>query len=232
VKDTSKHITSKSLHIELVSDVSCPWCVIGYKSLLKALNRLAISGKIEWKPFELNPAMSAEGQLLAEHLHEKYATTKAQIDQITGEITARGAELGFSFNFRDEGLIYNTFNAHRLLYWSQKYDRQTELKLALFGLYFSDGGNPGNNDELIQTVAKVGLPINEAREILASNEYAKEVRTEESKYLGMGINVVPTFIINNKYKITGGQTEEKFVEILQAIIATEATGNAKLENTL
>jgi predicted DsbA family dithiol-disulfide isomerase len=192
--------------------------------LLKALNRQRISGKIAWKPFELNPAMSAEGQLLAAHLHEKYGTTKAQIDQITSEITARGAELGFSFKFKENVRIYNTFNAHRLLYWSRKYERQTELKLALFGLYFSEGGNPGSKNELIETVAKIGLPTSEARELLESNEFANEVRAEEANYQGMGINMVPTFMINNKYKIVGGETEERFMEILQAIIATEATG--------
>lgn len=218
MKDKPGHKTVSNLHIEIVSDVSCPWCVIGYKSLSIALNRLAIACKIVWKPFELNPAMPAEGQQLAEHLHEKYASTKAQIEHMTGEITARGAALGFPFHFMDEGRIYNTFNAHRLLYWSLKFKKQTELKLALFSLYFSEGGNPASIDELLKTVAKVGLPTSEAREILETKQYENEVRAEEAKYLHMGINMVPTFIFNGKYKIVGGQTEKQFEKILQAII--------------
>jgi len=213
----------KLLNIEIVSDVSCPWCIIGYKSLSHALNKLApqVSAKIAWKPFELNPKMPAEGQHLGEHLHEKYGSTKTDIDQSRSMITARGAALGFEFNFKDEGRIYNTFNAHRLLYWARQFDKQTELKLALFGLYFTEGGNPANIEELVNAAAKVGLPADEARNILATDRFAKEVRAEEAKYQAMGINMVPTFIINNKYKLTGGQPVDEFVVTLQKIIAEE-----------
>jgi predicted DsbA family dithiol-disulfide isomerase len=212
---------SKQLKIEIVSDVSCPWCIIGYKSLSQALHKLApqISAKIAWKPFELNPKMSAEGQQLAEHLHEKYGSAKAEIDQTTNMITARGAALGFQFNFTDEGRIYNTFNAHRLLFWSREFDKQTELKLALFGLYFTDGGNPSDTEQLLKAVEKVGLPIAEARKILGSDQFTQEVRTEEAKYQAMGINMVPTFIINDKHVFTGGMPVEEFVKTLEKIIA-------------
>lgn len=211
------------LNVEIVSDVSCPWCIIGYKSLSQALNKLSpqVSAKIAWKPFELNPKMPAEGQHLGEHLQEKYGSTKSDIDQTRSMITARGAALGFEFNFKDESRIYNTFNAHRLLYWARQFDRQTELKMALFGLYFTEEGNPGNAEELIKTAARAGLPEDEARKILASDLYAKEVRAEEAKYQAMGISMVPTFIINNKYTLTGGQPVDEFVITLKKIIAEE-----------
>ena len=213
----------KFLNVEIVSDVSCPWCIIGYKSLALALQKLSpqVSAKIAWKPFELNPKMPPEGQHLGEHLHEKYGSTKADIDQTRNMITARGAALGFEFNFKDEGRIYNTFNAHRLLYWARQFDKQTELKLALFGLYFTEAGNPANAEELVKTAAKVGLVADEASKILTTDRYAKEVRAEEAKYQAMGINMVPTFIINNKYKLTGGQPVEEFVVTLKKIIAEE-----------
>lgn len=137
-------------------------------------------------------------------------------------ITARGAAVGFQFNFKDEGRIYNTFDAHRLLYWARQLDKQTELKLALFGLYFTDGGNPGDSAELLKTVAKAGLPEDEAARILESGQYAKEVRDEEARYLAMGITSVPTFIINGKYRINGGQPVETFAGMLAKIIAEEA----------
>lgn len=76
-----------------------------------------ITAHIAWKPFEINPGVHVEGQHLGEHLHEKYGSTKAEIDQTRNMITARGAALGFRFDFKDEGCIYNTFNAHCLLYW-------------------------------------------------------------------------------------------------------------------
>jgi len=145
------------LKVDIVSDVSCPWCIIGYLSLSKALQRLEpkIVAHIAWKPFELNPNMPAEGQLLGEHLHEKYGSTKADIDQTRNMISARGAALGFEFNFKDDGRIYNTFNAHRLLYWARQFDKQTELKLALFGLYFSELAIPAIRSNWLKPLQKL-----------------------------------------------------------------------------
>lgn len=213
----------QTLKIDIVSDVSCPWCIIGYQSLSRALQSLApeIDAHIAWKPFELNPGMAVEGQLLGEHLHAKYGSNRAEFGQTRSMISARGAALGFEFNFKDDGRIYNTFNAHRLLYWARQFDKQTELKLALFGLYFSEGGNPGNTEQLVKTAAKVGLPPDEARKIIESDQFVTEVRAEEAKYQDMGINMVPTFIINDKYRLTGGQPVDEFVATLEKIVAEE-----------
>lgn len=218
---------SKHLKIDIVSDVSCPWCVIGYQSLAGALDRLApeISARIAWKPFELNPRMPVAGQLLREHLHEKYGSSAADTEQTSNMITARGAALGFQFCFKENGRIYNTFNAHRLLYWARSFDKQTELALALFKLYFTEGGNPGNPEELIQTVGKTGLSKEDAKKILGSDQYVTEVREEEARYLAMGITSVPTFIINDKYKINGGQPVAAFVDALNKIAAEETLLN-------
>ena len=216
-------MTINSLKIDIVSDVSCPWCIIGYQALTQALNSLDEQADVQvsWKPFELNPAMPAEGQLLAEHLKEKYGSTPADVEATRRMITNCGTDLGFNFDFRGNGRIYNTFNAHRLLFWSRKFGKQTELKLALFKLYFSDGGNPGSADDLIKTVKSVGLPEDESAILLNSEELAGEVRAEEYRYQSMGISSVPTFIINEKYMITGGQPVEKFVEILKKIVSEE-----------
>ena len=213
------------LKVEIVSDVSCPWCVIGYQSLSTALEKLApkISAEISWKPFELNPKMPVEGQDMGEHLHEKYGSSKADIAQTKEMITGRGKALDFEFNFKENGRIYNTFNAHRLLYWAMQFDKQTELSLAFFGLYFTDGGSPGNVDQLLNAVQKLGLPVDEARKILESDQFAKEVREEQAKYQAMGVKAVPTFIINNKYKLTGGLPIEEFVTMLEKILAEEAS---------
>ncbi len=215
----------KSLKIDIVSDVSCPWCIIGYQSLSSALGKLTspVSANISWKPFELNPKMPAEGQNLGEHLHEKYGSSPEDNEQTRTMITARGAALGFTFNFKDKGRIYNTFNAHRLLFWAQQVGKQTALKLALFNLYFTEGGNPGNTDDLVNTAEKVGLSGEDTRKILMSDQYANEVREEEAKYHAMGITSVPTFIINDKYMITGGQPVDTFVEMLGKIVAEEAS---------
>ncbi len=214
---------SDKLKIDIVSDVSCPWCIIGYQSLSAALRQLApqISADITWHPFELNSAMPAEGEDLGEHIHKKYGSSKSDMEQTRNMITDRGAALGFKFNFKDDGRIYNTFNAHRLLYWSKQFGKQTELKLALFGLYFTEGGDPSNIEQLLKVVEKVRLPVEEARQLLQSDELTQEVRAEQAKYLSMDISSVPTFIINDKFKITGGQPVETFVEVLNEIAIKE-----------
>ena len=169
--------------------------------------------------------MPAAGQLLGEHLHEKYGSSVADIAQTRSMITARGAAVGFKFDLKDNGRIYNTFNAHRLLYWARAFDRQTELKLAMFKLYFGEGGNPENPDDLVRTVEKIGLSKDEASEVLKSGQFATEVREEKARYQAMGITSVPTFIINDKYMISGGQPVETFVDMLNKIVAEEALLN-------
>lgn len=209
------------LKIDLVSDVSCPWCVIGYQSLHAALEKLKpqLEAEITFRPFELNPQMGAEGQPLLEHLQQKYGAAESDLRKTQDMITERGKQLGFTFNFSAGGRIYNTFDAHRLLYWAREKNQQTVLKLALFRLYFSEGGNPSSHDALLAVVDKAGLPVTEARQVLESGRYATEVREEEAHFTGLGIQSVPTFIINDQYKITGGQPVETFVELLQKIQA-------------
>jgi predicted DsbA family dithiol-disulfide isomerase len=211
------------LHIDIVSDIACPWCVIGYGSLAAALKNLEsiCTAEICWKPFELNPAMEKEGELLSEHLYKKYGASKEDLSKTTQQITERGAALGFKFNFGEKSRIYNTFDAHRLLYWAKDQGKQTELKFAFFELYFTAGGNPANTEQLMGVVEKVGLNKAEASEVLDTDRYIKEVREEQAKYLALEIRSVPTFIINNQYKITGGQPVDMFIETLKKIVAEQ-----------
>ncbi|MCW8945479.1 MAG: DsbA family oxidoreductase [Sedimenticola sp.] len=212
------------LKLDIISDISCPWCVIGYKSLEQALNQLSkhIDYTISWQPFELNPNMPSEGQDLHQHLQEKYGSTFEQIDENHRVITERGAELGFHFNIQDIGRIYNTFDAHRLLHWARQEGKQTDLKQALFALYFTEQGNPSDHSDLIKCIDKVGLPIEQAKEILASDLYADTVRERENHFRSLGVNAVPTFIINEKYSIVGGHPAETFLKALEEI-ALEGT---------
>lgn len=215
-----------TLQIDLVSDVSCPWCVIGYHSLALALEQLEpeIQAEITWHPFELNPQMSVQGQHLGEHLQHKYGMSAAELAQGQQMITARGRALGFSFNYQPDGRIYNTFDAHRLLYWARQQRRQTPLQLALFALYFSEGGNPSAHAELLQAVQQAGLPQQEAAQVLASGKYAEEVRAEEAKYVGMGVQAVPTFFFNGQHQLTGGLPVEQFVEKLRQLVVAGTRG--------
>ena len=216
------------LKIDFVSDVSCPWCVIGLRALDQALANVkaAITAEIHFQPFELNPQMGAEGQDITEHITQKYGISAAQADANRENIRTRGAELGFRFaRATDEGggrsRVYNTFDAHRLLHWAEtvSLDKQKALKEALFSVYFTDGQNPGSRDVLVRVAGEVGLDVAQAKVVLDSDQYAAEVRAQEQFYNGQGIHSVPAVIINDRHLISGGQPVEVFEQALRQIAA-------------
>jgi len=209
------------LKIDFVSDVSCPWCAIGLRSLEQALDNISkeVTADIHFQPFELNPGMAAGGQDIVEHLTQKYGTTPEQIEHAQAGIRARGTELGFEFDMGKRSRIYNTFDAHRLLHWADLEGRQHALKSALFAAYFSEGRNPSDHEVLIDVAKRVGLDPVRAREILASDLYVKEVRERAQFYREQGIQAVPSVIINDKYLIQGGQPAAAFEQALRQIAA-------------
>jgi predicted DsbA family dithiol-disulfide isomerase len=212
------------IKIDFVSDVSCPWCAIGLKSLETAIGRIGDAATVDlhFQPFELNPQMPAEGQDIVEHIAEKYGSTPKQIAQNQEGIRARGAELGFTFNMDKRSRIYNTFDAHRLLHWAELEGRQHALKQALFTAYFTEGRNPSDREVLIELAQQVGLDPHRAREILESTLYAEEVRARERFYTQHGIHAVPSIIINEKYLIQGGQPADVFEQALRRVAAEQA----------
>ena len=210
-----------ALKIDFVSDVSCPWCVIGLKALEQALANIgdSITADLQFQPFELNPDMPPEGQDIIEHLSQKYGSTREQMIRNQEGIRERGAALGFTFDMNKRSRVYNTFDAHRLLHWAQEEGRQLALKRALFAAYFTDGRNVSDREVLIDVATQVGLDPQRAREVLASDRYANEVRERVRFYGEHGIQAVPSVIINNKYLLQGGQPVEVFEQALRKIAA-------------
>jgi predicted DsbA family dithiol-disulfide isomerase len=207
------------LKIDFVSDVSCPWCVIGLKSLEAALAKLKgeVAVDLHFQPFELNPDMSAEGQDIVEHIAQKYGSTPADIARNGENIRARGAELGFEFNLQKRARIYNTFDAHRLLHWAETQGKQEALKNTLFSAYFTEGRNPSDQAVLLDVTRKAGLDADRAAEILESDEFSAEVRGREKFYADRGIRAVPSVIINDRHLIQGGQPVEVFESALRRL---------------
>jgi len=213
------HVVTK---IDFVSDVSCPWCVIGLRALEEALARVGgqVKAELHFQPFELNPQMPPEGQDIGEHLAQKYGATPEQSERTREAIRARGEALGFTFRMDRRSRIYNTFDAHRLLHWAGLEGRQAALKHALFRAYFTDGENPGAHDVLLRTAAEVGLDAEGARQVLDSGAYADEVRERERFYQAQGIHAVPAVIVDDRHLIQGGQPVEVFERALRQIAAT------------
>jgi len=211
----------KHIKIDFVSDVSCPWCVIGLRSLEEAIRRMGaeIFADIHFQPFELNPQMGAAGEDIAEHLQKKYRSTPEQAERSRAAMRVRGEELGFRFEMSKRTRIYNTFDAHRLLHWAGLEGRQLALKHALFAAYFTAGKDPSDHELLVTVATEVGLDAGRARRILDSDLYAEEVRTRERYYLEEGIHAVPAVIINDRHLIEGGQPVEVFERAIRQIAA-------------
>ncbi len=207
--------------IDFVSDVSCPWCAVGLKSLQQAIDRLgdAIAVDLHFQPFELNPQMPPGGQDTTEHLIEKYGGTPEQFEASRQAIRERGAALGFDFRMDKRGRIYNTFDAHRLLHWAegQGEGRQLALKEALLSAYFTEGEDPSNHETLVRLAGAAGLNAERARQILKGTEYTDEVRAQQRFYASQGIQAVPSVIINDQHLLQGGQPPEVFERALRQI---------------
>ncbi len=206
----------EKLKIDIVSDVVCPWCTIGYKRLEKAITELGLEDQIEieWQPFELNPNMPAEGQKVAEHITEKYGSTLAQQEESQQRMTEIGKELGFKFDYFEEMKMVNTFDAHVLLEYAKEFDKQTQLKMRLTTAFFSERKNVSERDVLKQALLDVGLNAEEGLARLDNKKAREEVRNQQAYWKSLGVNSVPTIVFNRQSAVTGAQPVEVFKQVL------------------
>lgn len=204
------------LKIDIVSDVVCPWCTIGYKRLQKAIDELGIVDQvdIEWQPFELNPNMPAEGQNLQEHIIEKYGSSPEQYGQMQQQMTAAGDEVGFTFDYYDEMRMSNTFEAHILLEYAKEFHKQTELKMRLTTAFFSERKDVSDREVLKQALLDVGLNAEEGLARLDDEKARKEIKTAENYWKELGVNSVPTIVFDRKSAVTGAQPVDVFKQVL------------------
>lgn len=221
----------KTLRIDFVSDIVCPWCVVGLGGLEAALGRLAregITAEIVFRPFELNPGMAPEGENIVEHIGRKYGSTPEQSAASRAMIRERAAEVGFDMRLDESSRIWNTFDAHRLLAWAAATAGpagQKALKQALFAAHFTGGRNISDRAVLAEVAGALRSSRRMTREaveaeaaaVLANGRFADEVRAEQGLWRGRGINAVPAVVVEGKWLITGGQPASVFEDALRKI---------------
>ena len=214
-----------TLKIDIVSDIVCPWCVIGFKNLKKAMHELQteLNFEISWKPYELHPEIPQEGYDKKLYMQQKFGSSSGRSPY--NEITKIGESVGFEFNFSKTERIPNTFMAHRLLWKAEQYNLQTKLSEALFRAYFSEGLNIGSKEILAEVSKSVGMDKEEVINFLDSKEGGQEIADLEMNFIEKSIGAVPTYFINDKYIIQGGQEPETFVSFLKKIIQKENAAN-------
>jgi len=214
----------EKLKIDIVSDVVCPWCTIGYKRLEKAISELGIEDQIEieWQPFELNPNMPPEGQNVTEHIAEKYGSTLEQQKESQQRMADIGEELGFKFDYFEEMRMSNTFDAHILLEYAKDLGKQTELKMRLTTAFFSERKDVSKREVLKEALLDVGLNAEEALAKLDNEDARYEVRSKQGYWKNLGVNSVPTIVFNRKSAVTGAQPIDTFKEVLTELTAKKA----------
>jgi predicted DsbA family dithiol-disulfide isomerase len=213
-----------TIKIDYVSDIACPWCAVGLGGLEIAIKNIgeSIPVEIHFQPFELNPQMPPGGQEVFEHLTQKYGKTVAQVRATQEDIKARAAAVGYPFHPEGRKHVYNTFDAHRLLYWAGLEHgpaAQHRLKRELLVTYFTLAVNLDDQSNLIAAVERAGLDAARANQILKSEEFQHDVRAQQNKYTSLGIHSVPAIIINDQYLLQGAQPPEAFEQALRQIAA-------------
>lgn len=207
------------MRIDFVSDVTCPWCAIGFTALERALERLGgeVPVELHLQPFELNPGMPPEGEDIVRYMGRKYGLTAEQVAERREVIRERGAAVGFDFGPRTH--VWNTFDAHRMLHWAGLEGRGRELKRALLAAYHGRGENPGSHEVLLRLAGEAGLDAGRASDVLEGGGFAAEVREQERHWQRLGIRSVPSVIVERRHLIQGGQPVEVFESALREIAA-------------
>lgn len=222
---------TQHLTIDIWSDVMCPWCLIGYGQLTKALQELEgeIEAEIRWRPFELNPDMPPEGEEQEEHLRRKYGRPAEEGARLRGQMKAIAESAGVSLSYEGEGpdgegappaMMWNTRACHKLLAFALEEagpQVQTQLKLALFRAHFNQRRNLGNRSVLLDIAASVGLHREAAKAALDDPDLEARVLAEEQQAWDMNISGVPAMIVANKFLIPGAQGPEVYVNALRRV---------------
>ncbi|MFU1477885.1 DsbA family oxidoreductase [Roseovarius sp. C7] len=207
-------MTETPLRIDIISDVMCPWCIIGYRQLKQALDETGTAHELHWHPFELNPEMPAEGQNMREHIIEKYGSSPEQSEQSRAQMTAMGEALGFDFRFAEDMRMHNTFDAHQLLHWAGEQGRKHDLKQALFRAHFTDRRDLSDKAVLADVAGEIGLDRDAALAVLEDQRFAEIVRDHERFWLKQGIQGVPAVVFDSQHLVTGAQGSENYARIL------------------
>lgn len=210
---------SNKIKLDIISDVVCPWCIVGYNHLAAAIEELGLQDKveIEWQPFELNPDMPPEGEELRAHVARKYGSSKVDSDRARANITQAGAKYGFNFNYFDGMKIVNTLDAHVLLDYAHQVGLQTELKMRLFSAFFTENKDVSDRNILIQEAEAVGISAKQSQAAFADEEGKSRVKARIVQWQQMGVSGVPTVVFNRTSALTGAQPQETFKQVLLEI---------------
>ena len=213
------------MKVEIWSDIFCPFCYIGKRRFENALKNFSDKDDVEviYRSFELNPdAPKVNNNSIHEAIAAKYGMSVEEAKLNNDGIVRQAASLGLEYNF-DTLILTNSLDAHRLIHFAKDFNKMQEMTEALFKAYFTDSKNISDIDALGDIANGIGLNKEEAIRFLNSDKYKNEVREDEVLARKYSITSVPTFIFNDKFKVTGAQPEDVFLLALNKVIEEEKT---------
>ncbi len=210
------------IKLDIISDPICPWCYIGKAYLDNALSeRPNHDFQIEWHPFQLNPEMPADGMERRAYLEGKFGGTKGALAAYA-PIVERAEAAGLGIDFAAIKRTPNTLNAHRLIYWAGVEGCQTAVVSALFKAYFVEGRDIGDVEILADIADGSGMNAAVVLRLLASDADLEDTRAKDASAREMGVNSVPTFIVDGQHAVPGAQPAELWLRVIDEIAQKQA----------
>ena len=213
-----------TLHIEMVSDLVCPWCWVGLRRLKGAMALVPeLDVEILFRPFELDPTIPAAGTDYKAYMKSRFGSDQSRdrANQMRDALIQYGKEEDIPFDFERITWRPNSFNAHRLVHWAQGQSRGIQSKEVLFDAYFSKGLDIGDHEVLVTIAAEIGLDPNIVSDLLASDADVETVRGEQNLFRQMGVSGVPTFIAMRQIAVQGAESSEKLARFLKTAVAQQ-----------
>ena len=204
------------MHIDIYSDVVCPWCYVGKRRLERALTEFGGGSRVTWRPFQLNPTMPKDGMDRTAYLESKFGSLEA-FRQLEEHMQAAAVSEQIAFAFEKIARTPNTFAAHRLIWLAEREGCQDAVVDSFFRGYFEEGADIGTIATLIRLAERAGLSKDVVERVLQSEEGTAEVKAEEAAGHALGIRGVPYFLVNGTYAISGAQPVETFVSALKRV---------------
>jgi len=214
-------MTDRGFHIEVYSDVVCPWCYVGKRRLERALASCNADAQVIWRPFQLNPTMPKEGMDRTAYLEAKFGSLDA-FRQLEAHVLAAGEAEGIAFAFEKIARTANTFMAHRLIWLAEQHHCQDGVVESLFRGYFEEGADIGSVTTLVQLADRAGFRAEVVDALLTGDAGTAEIKAEEAAGHRLGIRSVPYFVIDGTYAMSGAQPVEVFVSALKRVAADRA----------
>jgi predicted DsbA family dithiol-disulfide isomerase len=204
------------MKVEIWSDVMCPFCYIGKRKFETALENFENRESIEivWKSFQLNPTQETNpDKNITEYLAEVKGWTLGYAKQMNDYVTNMAAQVGLHYDF-DKAVIANSFDAHRVVQLAKKHGKGDAMEERLFKAYFTEGLNTADHETLLRLGTDIGLDAAEVKQVLASDQFAKDVKADIHEARQVGVTGVPFFVFNQKYAVSGAQAPETFLGAL------------------